>query len=223
MTSRRMVTPGRDRVRQNRRVVLWSITALPLLLIAAGRSGSDDLLMWIVLGGISFSLFRIAPARRSGYVGEERTLDYLTDKLPAGYVVMNQIEVPNERSRTGFTEIDAVVIGPAGVFTIEMKNNAGEVFGSDECARSWTVRKVGRKGTPYESTMRNPIRQALGQTMTLKAYLAECGIKVWVQPVAVKANPDSVWHVGQSRCMGSSCAIRPPDDAQLWRDLSREA
>jgi len=199
MTPRRTITPGRDRVRQNRRVLLWSLTALPLLLIMASRSGSDDVLALIVLGGISFSLFSIAPARRSGFVGEERTLEYLSQALPGGYVVMNQIEVPNARSRTGFTEIDAVVIGPAGVFTVEVKNNAGEVFGGDEHARSWAVKKIGRRGGTYNSTMRNPIRQALSQTMTLKAYLAACGIKAWVQPVVVKANPDSVWHVGQTR------------------------
>jgi hypothetical protein len=78
--------------------------------------------------------------------------------LPTEYILFNQIRLPDERSKTGFREADFVVVGPNGVFIIENKDFRGWIQG-DGNSSNWEVHKVGRGGTPYIKSCRNPVRQ----------------------------------------------------------------
>jgi len=127
--------------------------------------------------------------KRAGARGEDSTLDVLA-ALPDSYVILNQIELPNPETKKGFTELDFIVIGSNGVFVIEVKNNNSRIVGSEE-EREWTIYKIGRKGTPYASSMRNPIKQVKGQIWILSKYLKERGHKAWIDGVVYFSNPDS--------------------------------
>lgn len=162
-----------------------------LVAIVAGQVSLLGLLA-VVVAVASVPFFAFDRTRESGMEGEEAVLGALM-ALPNDYYLFNQVLVPNPRSRTGFTEIDAIVVGPTGVFVVETKNNRGVIHGAGEREASWPVEKVGRGGTPYWSRMRNPVRQAKGQAVVLGRWLREQGISVWVQPVVVLAHPDVVW------------------------------
>lgn len=126
--------------------------------------------------------------KRAGARGEDSTLDVLA-ALPDSYVILNQIELPNPESKKGFTELDFIVIGSNGVFVIEVKNNNSRVVGTEE-EKEWTIYKIGRKGTPYTSSMRNPIKQVKGQIWILSKYLKERGHKAWIDGVVYFSNPN---------------------------------
>lgn len=112
---------------------------------------------WWFLGVLLILFLNAGAVKRAGAKGEDATLAMLST-LPTSYTILNQVRVPNSKSRTGYTELDFVVMGPNGVFVIEVKNNNSRIVGAED-QTSWKVRKIGRKGTPYTATMRNPIKQ----------------------------------------------------------------
>ena len=129
------------------------------------------------------------PVRESGASGEDYTLNVLK-LLPMEYVIFNQLELPDERSRTGFRELDFVVCGPNGVFVVESKNHNGVVEGHEN-DKEWTIHKIGRGGTAYSSSIRNPVRQAKQQVHVLGNYLKTKNMNEWVTGlVALSSNND---------------------------------
>ena len=180
----------RDFVRQRWRLLLWCVTALPLLL---SMFGTDEPLALLVLGGLTLSWMSVPVARRVGYRGEIAVVRRISSVLPQGYALFNQLAVPNPWSRTGATEIDAVVVGPTGITVIEIKSNLGRVIVGGSYDRYWPVQKVGRRGTVYYSQMRNPVRQVTGQARALREYLKSQGVNVWVNTLVVAGHRKTQW------------------------------
>ena len=92
-------------------------------------------------------------AWRKGAEGEELTALGLA-KLPLGYTTLHDLRMPGSRAN-----IDHLVIGPTGVFTVETKNYASRVevkWGSARCA--------GRSMTPV-------VNQANGQARAVSGVL----------------------------------------------------
>ncbi|KZY43421.1 hypothetical protein A3732_14340, partial [Oleiphilus sp. HI0050] len=133
---------------------------------------------------------------RAGAVGEDITMNVLSH-LPDSYTIYNQVDLPNEKSRTGFNEADIIVMGPDTVFVIEVKHNNGSIYGT-EGDKDWHVQKVGRGGTPYSKTMRNPIAQVKKLVWLLSDDLKKKNGRAWVQGVVVFSNQDSSVRVRHS-------------------------
>ncbi|WP_231881227.1 nuclease-related domain-containing protein, partial [Oleiphilus sp. HI0123] len=62
----------------------------------------------------------------------------------------------------------------------------------------WHVQKVGRGGTPYSKTMRNPIAQVKKLVWLLSDDLKKKNGRAWVQGVVVFSNQDSSVRVRHS-------------------------
>jgi hypothetical protein len=118
---------------------------------------------------------------RAGAAGEDHALAHLSS-LSDEYTVFNQICLPDSRSRTGYREADFVVVGPNGVFIIENKSYRGCVEGDWNSAH-WEVHKIGRRGTPYTKSCRNPVRQVQVYVSLLAAIFSSRGIKAWITPM----------------------------------------
>ncbi|MEA3411308.1 MAG: nuclease-related domain-containing protein, partial [Pseudomonadota bacterium] len=171
-------------------IVTGSIVA-SLILFLIGEFPWPLALVVLVLAvfmGSRAPSWRADPARLSGVLGEQRVNTALL-ALPDTYTLFNRLRVPNPYSSTGTTEIDLVVIGPNGVFTVEVKNNKGVVVGAGH-ELEWQVVKTGRSGGKYRSTMRNPVRQAKRQALSLRDYLREAGIHARVQSAVVFSNDE---------------------------------
>jgi len=149
----------------------------------------------LCLGAIAVAfLFTLGvdPIIESGANGEDYTLSILKG-LPAEYIIFNQLEIPDEKSRTGFRELDFVVCGPKGIFVVESKNHNGKIEGHEN-DHKWTIHKVGRGGTAYSDTIRNPVSQTKQQVHVLKNYLKKKGVYEWVNGlVALSSNNDLTW------------------------------
>lgn len=126
---------------------------------------------------------------RAGAVGEDITMNVLSH-LPDAYTLYNQVDLPNEKSRTGFNEADIIVMGPDTVFVIEVKHNNGSISGA-EIDREWHVQKVGRGGTPYSKTMRNPIAQVKKLVWLLSDGFKKKNSRAWVQGIVVFSNQEA--------------------------------
>lgn len=88
-----------------------------------------------------------------GAAGERRTAADL-DGLPAGYHVLHDLRLPGSRAN-----IDHLVIGPTGVFTIETKHRKAKVV-------------VGRRGVVSAGRSMHPaVAQAKRQAMAVEAAL----------------------------------------------------
>jgi len=144
---------------------------------------------WWFLAAFLIIVLNAGSIKRAGAEGEDSTFEMLSS-LPDSYTILNQVPVPNKESRTGHTELDFIVVGPNGVFVIEVKNNNSEIVGSEE-EREWVVHKVGRKGAPYTASMRNPVRQLKSQIWALRNFTTERGYKTWIEGIVFFSNPNS--------------------------------
>ncbi|NUU78002.1 nuclease-related domain-containing protein [Paenibacillus xylanilyticus] len=96
---------------------------------------------------------------------EPSTADRLYS-LPGQYKVLNDLLVPNPKSRSGYSQIDHVVIGPRGIFVIETRNlTTGEIRGGRREA-NWTVSTSRIK-------MYNPLMQHRGHVEAVHAHLGD--------------------------------------------------
>ena len=118
----------------------------------------------------------------SGDTGVERSLDILSE-LPEGYHVFSNVRVDEAYFGT-------VVVGRNGVFIINTKNHNGEITPSDEY--DWTQKKVGRGGTEYTATLRNPVKQTKKQIYNMSQLLKKNNIRAWVDGIVYFTNPDLI-------------------------------
>jgi hypothetical protein len=143
---------------------------------------------WFFLIAITILILNSGVTEIAGAAGEDRTLSMLKH-LPDSYTIFNQVYVPNNKSRNGKTELDFIVIGPNGVFVIEVKNNNSKIMGQER--GDWTVYKVGGRGKPYTAKMRNPISQLKSQLWALADHLESNGTKTWIEGMVFLSNKSS--------------------------------
>jgi len=122
-------------------------------------------------------MWRAAPNLRNlkqALEGERAVGQYLERLREQGFQVFHDVV------GTGFN-VDHVLIGPAGIFSIETKTWSKSVSGSEELTFDGESIKLGRLEPD-----RNPIVQAKAQASWLRALLLEStGKKVDVRPVIV--------------------------------------
>jgi len=98
---------------------------------------------------------------RIGELGEYK-INIQLDQLPKDCKYLSDIMIENSKSKTGYSQIDHIVISPYGIFVIETKNYNGAIKGSRN-DRNWTVN--GR------FKMYNPIKQNYGHIKALESLL----------------------------------------------------
>jgi hypothetical protein len=99
---------------------------------------------------------------RIGELGEHK-INIQLDQLPKDCKYISDVMINNPKSRSGYSQIDHVVISPYGIFVIETKNYNGEIKGSRE-DKQWTVSNRFK--------MYNPLKQNYGHIRALEALLA---------------------------------------------------
>lgn len=180
------VTPNRLTQEANHARKLVALIGLPVTAVLSFMSPS--LSWWFVLFFL-IVVFNAGSIKRAGAKGEDKALSQLKS-LPDSYTIFNQVEVPNSKSKTGVTELDFVVVGPNGLFVVEVKNNKGTIKGSEPDAK-WVAHKVGQKGSPYKAPLGNPIKQVKRQVWALSNYTKAEGHRAWIESVVFFANHSS--------------------------------
>jgi len=161
--------------------------------------------------GVSLRMFTIAPvliigfggfgflagffhnkssSYKSGVEGEETTATILSG-LPGSYVAFLNTSITYEGRSS---ELDAIVVGPTGVFVIETKNLNGTIRGNYENPQ-WIQNKIGQKGTPYSKSFYSPVKQVGTHVWRLASLLRENGINIYVNSIVFFSNPEAVVQV----------------------------
>lgn len=102
-------------------------------------------------------------ALRKGELGEYK-INLQLDRLPKGCMYLSDLMLPNPAGKSGYAQIDHIVITPYGLFVIETKNYSGDISGAKKD-------KMWLRDGKYE--IFNPLRQNYGHIMTLKKVLSK--------------------------------------------------
>ena len=100
---------------------------------------------------------------RIGELGEYK-IDVQLRQLPKEDRYLSDVLLPNPKSRTGYSQIDHIVITPCAVFVIETKNYQGLIKGK-RTDQTWVIN--GRFHT------QNPLRQNYGHIKAIESLLVD--------------------------------------------------
>jgi Nuclease-related domain len=76
-------------------------------------------------------------AARKGELGEYKVAIQIS-QLSKEYKVLNDLLIPNPKAKSGYSQIDHVILSPYGIFVIETKNFQGTIYGSQQY-KQWLV------------------------------------------------------------------------------------
>jgi hypothetical protein len=117
---------------------------------------------------------------RKGQEGENRVDDVMNASLNGEWTLFRNVTLPGR----GGGDLDSILVGPAGVWVLEIKTLSG-VFRN--IGDQWEC----RTGKKWELVKKNPSRQAKRNAARLAGFLEADGINQWVKPAVVWANPES--------------------------------
>lgn len=153
---------------------------------------------------------------RAGRKGEQRVVAALQRGLNHRWVLFRNVVLPGRQD-----DIDAVLIGPNGVYVLEIKAFSGY-------HRNIGDRWQRRYGFIWRDLSRNPSRQALGNAQRLHDYLQQCDVTVWVEPRVVWASRSklwlkkptvTVWQLTKGRFIGEDLTRGKPLDEATRRQI----
>ncbi|TFD94397.1 nuclease-related domain-containing protein [Jeotgalibacillus sp. R-1-5s-1] len=100
-------------------------------------------------------------AARKGEIGEYK-INIQLDQLPKDCTYLSDLMLKNPKSKSGYSQIDHVVLTPYGIFVIETKNYQGTIYGGKD-RKTWLVNGKFK--------MMNPFVQNYGHIQSLKLLL----------------------------------------------------
>lgn len=100
---------------------------------------------------------------RIGELGEHK-INIQLDQLPKDCRYLSDLLVSNPKSRSGYSQIDHLVISPYGLFVIETKNYNGEIKGK-RSDKQWSVSNRFK--------MYNPFMQNYGHIKAVEAHIGQ--------------------------------------------------
>ncbi|WP_230980724.1 nuclease-related domain-containing protein [Rossellomorea arthrocnemi] len=125
-------------------------------------------------------------ATRKGELGEYK-IDIQLDQLPKDYRHLSDLLIPNPKAKSGYSQIDHVVITPYAIFVIETKNYQGTIYGGKD-RNTWLVNGKFK--------MMNPFVQNYGHLKALSSLIDEKFHNLFVSMVSFtkrstfKVDPD---------------------------------
>jgi hypothetical protein len=197
-------------------VLLTSPSGILALVIAMGIGIGVIWLSNYLINRVTRSLEKQIDSHRLGQEGEERVVEVMRQSLDGNWHLFCNIRLPGRNKG----DLDAVLVGPGGVWVLEIKSYNGEY-------RNIGDRWEYRKGNRWEPATSNPSRQAEDNAIRLANFLKSDNIKQWVTAVVVWANRESSLTV-QNPTTTVWLLDRLPDElGNLWREpiptIQREA
>jgi hypothetical protein len=117
---------------------------------------------------------------RKGQLGEERALNVMYGALDGKWWLFRNLELPGRR----IGDLDLVLVGPHGVWNLEVKAYSGEYRNVGD---RWERRANGS----WHPIRKSPTQQARRNAAQLSQLLSTNQIKQWITPAIIWANPES--------------------------------
>jgi len=160
-------------------MLLLSVPKLPTRINLGDYEIAFALAMVFPIAGI-WHYWRRYRTNKMGSTGENMVAQVLESNLGDDYYLMNNVLYANDRGNK--EDIDHVVLGPNGIFSVETKHYQGKVT----CRRGYWRVSFPLRRTPSSQAKSN----AYWVNKAIKASGAFEAWKVWVEPIAVFSNPD---------------------------------
>ncbi|MBN1440207.1 MAG: NERD domain-containing protein [Anaerolineales bacterium] len=116
---------------------------------------------------------------RKGQEGETKAADIMAGVMNGEWSLFRNLEIPGWGG-----DVDAVLVGPTGMWAMEIKNISGRY-------RNTGDRWDRLSGDKWAEWKKNPSRQARKNAARLGAFLKADGITQWVNPVVIWTDPDA--------------------------------
>ena len=123
-------------------------------------------------------------AFRLGEEGEERIVQMIVQALDGNWSLFRNVSLPGRNKG----DLDIILVGPPGVWVLEVKNLRGEYRNIGEI---WEY----RQGKRWKIAPNNPSRQAISNAVRLANFLRADNLKVFVNPAIVWVNEENPLHV----------------------------
>jgi hypothetical protein len=183
-----------ENARKTRRMAMCSAAVLLAGIAAVLITPTFGLfaVVFSIAGAVGLAIRASAAKARNkilaiGIEGETETRNALRACLARettadGFVVFYNVPI-------GHGDIDQVIVGPTGIFCVEIKHHRGFItWTGKECIQE----KVGVGGTRYRGSLKRPEAQLFGSVRALKAYLGSRNVNVWLAPLLIFSNKDAV-------------------------------
>jgi len=172
-------------------VFLYAVITLviQLLMLVAARRMNLFLIGVNVIGGVIMfgALFYYAKRRfdefiffRRGREGEDKVVEKLRTSLHHSWTIFRNVHLPDRKD-----DLDIVLVGPGGVWVIEVKAYKGALqFRHGKWER--------RTKTGWANLRENPSSQVTGNAKRLNDYLKRQGLVRWVERAVALAEPQPI-------------------------------
>jgi hypothetical protein len=117
---------------------------------------------------------------RRGEEGEEKTVQLIVQALDGNWRLFRNVLLPGRNQG----DLDLVLVGPPGVWVLEVKNFSGEYRTG---GATWQY----RHGKTWKAASVNPSQQASTNAARLASFFKASNLKVFVTPAIVWANESS--------------------------------
>lgn len=113
-------------------------------------------------------------ATRKGEIGEYK-IDIQLDQLPKDCRYLSDLLIRNPKAKSGYSQIDHVVLTPYGIFVIETKNYLGTIYGGKD-RKTWSVNG--------KFQMMNPFIQNYGHIKALSSLMDQTHQDLFISMVS---------------------------------------
>lgn len=121
----------------------------------------------------------------SGASGENLAVTYLQVLDNNYHIIPNAVLNYGEKSN----EIDLIVVGPTGIFIIEVKNYVGFIHGNTS-DQNLMHAKTDKYGNSFEDTFYNPVKQVGTHRYTLNGFLNANNINQYINTCVFFTNKE---------------------------------
>jgi len=185
---------------------LASPTGAVAFVIVVGLAIGGGWLINRLVGLTVERLDREIESYRKGQDGEDRVVNAMRQNLDGNWALFRNVTLPG-RSKA---DIDAVLVGPPGVWALEIKNLSGAYRNIGE---RWEFRTGGE----WKRLKRSPSRQATDNAARLGHFFEADGIKQWVNPAVVWANREGALTVQNPAVAVWEIDRLPEELGNLWQ------
>lgn len=185
MANMQHIRQNKLRLKSGRYRTLTALLGIPVLCAASHINPVLGVLTLFPL----YHVWRRQGRWLAGAIGEETALGLPTHapgclaELPDSYIIFNQVEISHRNQKR---EMDLVVLGPNGLFVIEVKHYRGTIQGREK-DRFWTQCFHGQRKT---KPVRNPVSQIKSAIYIFKKKLESHNISPWIQGLVVFTHPN---------------------------------
>jgi hypothetical protein len=137
-----------------------------------------------ILAKIGNKIDKEIDEHRRGEEGEDKVVQLVIQALDGSWKLFRNIVLPGRNK----ADLDLVLVGPPGIWVLEVKNFRGEYRNIGE---GWEL----RRGKGWKAASVNPSQQAHKNATRLGNFLKADGLKVFANGVVVWANEESPLYV----------------------------